>query len=190
MALPEHTVKDWKDTPSTSTPLSAAALEDLESRLADHASASATEAITQASAALTTHGADTTSVHGIADTTALALKSETTAAIATAQAYTNTTVNDEAETRADVDLMAAAADPSQLLATETAWDTDTGLPTVGTVRWPDGATGTYTATCDDWGVASYVVTHVLGGVTRTFTQPTVTRNADGRVTPRPAIVES
>lgn len=62
------------------------------------------------------------------------------------------------------------------------------------VVWPDGATGLYTATVlssDHPGaVDAYTVTKVVGSVTTTYTQPTVTRNANGAVTNRPAITES
>jgi hypothetical protein len=87
-------------------------------------------------------------------------------------------------------LASLAASPDALIASLTTFDDTTGVPTAGTVRWPDGAGGTYTATPDAFGVASYVVTHVLGGVTTTFTQPTLTRDSSGRVTSRPAITVS
>lgn len=67
------TPKDWRDSPETSTPLSAAALEDLETRLAaytDEVRAAITAAAIGAAtpADLATHEADTTNVHGIANT--------------------------------------------------------------------------------------------------------------------------
>lgn len=134
MALPEFTPKDWKDAPSTQTRLSSANIEDLEQRLADHATASAQEAIDQSASALTTHGSDTTGVHGIADTTQLALKSETTAAIATAASYSDSVVNAEAVTRAQQDaLKAPLASPAL-----------TGNPTAPTQ--PEGDESTKIAT--------------------------------------------
>lgn len=152
MALPDFTPKDWKDTPSTDTPLSAAALEDQEARLSDHATASAQEAINQAAAALTTHSSDTTGVHGIPDTSQLALKSETTAAIATAEAYTNTAVNDEAVTRAAQDaLKAPLASPAL-----------TGNPTAPTQA--EGNNSTRIATTE---YADRAVNTLAGTVVRT-----------------------
>lgn len=67
-----------------------------------------------------------------------------------------------------------------------------GAATAASVAWPDGATGAYTAlvvsTAFPGSVDSYRVTHVLGGVTTTYTQPTITRDAStGAVTNRPAI---
>lgn len=51
------TVKDWKDYPDTTTPINAAALEDVEDRLSDYTDSE-----------IATHSADTTSVHGISNT--------------------------------------------------------------------------------------------------------------------------
>lgn len=59
------------------------------------------------------------------------------------------------------------------------------------VVWPDGTVGTYTAlvvsSAFPGAVDSYRVTYG-SPVTRTYTQPTVTRDASGAVTIRPAIV--
>lgn len=64
--------------------------------------------------------------------------------------------------------------------------------TVGTVTWPDGNTGSYTAdtlsstflgATDAWHV-----TWVNGAVTKTITQAAVTRNASGAITAQPALV--
>jgi hypothetical protein len=66
-----------------------------------------------------------------------------------------------------------------------------GAATSAAVLWPDGATGTYTtlvaSTAFPGAVDSYKVTHVLAGVTKTYTQPAVTRDASGAVTNRPAM---
>jgi hypothetical protein len=66
-----------------------------------------------------------------------------------------------------------------------------GAATGFAVTWPDGATGVYagTASVDFPGsIDAYTITHVLAGVTTTFTQPAVTRDATtGAVTNRPAI---
>ena len=64
-----------------------------------------------------------------------------------------------------------------------------GAATSAGVVWPDGATGTYTGTASTavaGAVDSYTVTWV-GSTTKTVTQPTVTRNASGAVTTRPAM---
>lgn len=61
------------------------------------------------------------------------------------------------------------------------------------LRWPDGATGTYTGTASatiPGAVDAYAATHVLSGVTVTFTQPAVTRDGGGAVVNRPALVVS
>jgi len=65
-----------------------------------------------------------------------------------------------------------------------------GAATSAGVLWPDGTTGTYTATTLSstflGAVDGYTVTY--GSPTRlTFTQPAVTRNASGAVTNRPAM---
>lgn len=66
-----------------------------------------------------------------------------------------------------------------------------GAATSAPVLWPDAATGTYTATTVSTAfpgaVDAYTITHVLGGTTLTYTQPAVTRNANGAVTNRPEI---
>ncbi len=66
-----------------------------------------------------------------------------------------------------------------------------GAATSAPASWPDGATGTYTAlvlsSAFPGAVDSYRVTHVVGGTTITYTQPSVTRDATGAVTVRPAI---
>lgn len=59
------TSKDWKDFPDTTTPITAAALEDVETRLSDYTDDE-----------LATHSADTTSVHGIANTALLVTATE------------------------------------------------------------------------------------------------------------------
>jgi hypothetical protein len=59
------------------------------------------------------------------------------------------------------------------------------------VVWPDGKTGTYTAdtlsTAFPGAVDGYHITHVDGAVTKTYTQPTVTRDSNGAATNVPAI---
>lgn len=69
-----------------------------------------------------------------------------------------------------------------------------GALTSATIAWPDGATGVFTA--DTLSVAfpgaidAWHATYVLGAVTLTITQPTVTRDANGAVTVQPAITIS
>lgn len=66
-----------------------------------------------------------------------------------------------------------------------------GVATSAPVVWPDGSPGTYTATTVSTAfpgaVDAYTITYG-SPVTRTYTQPTVTRDSNGAVTNRPAIV--
>lgn len=64
-----------------------------------------------------------------------------------------------------------------------------GVITSAGVVWPDGVTGVFTANAIDatWGaINSYTVTYV-GVTTKTVTQPTMTRDANGSVSNRPAM---
>ncbi len=74
--------------------------------------------------------------------------------------------------------------------TRDANDAATSAPVV----WPDGTAGVYTALVLSsaflGAVDSYSITYVGTDSTRTYTQPTVTRNANGAVTARPAITVS
>lgn len=85
-----------------------------------------------------------------------------------------------------------AANPDQMAVgaiTRSATEAVTGFA----VLWPDGATGVFAgteSTTVPGAVDSYTVTHVLGGVTTTYTQPTFTRNSSGSVTNRPAMTVS
>lgn len=68
-----------------------------------------------------------------------------------------------------------------------------GAATAFGVVWDDGATGQFTgteSTTTPGAIDSYVVTHVLAGVTITYTQPALTRDASGAVTARPGITVS
>ncbi|OZD03901.1 hypothetical protein CH275_16045 [Rhodococcus sp. 06-235-1A] len=68
-----------------------------------------------------------------------------------------------------------------------------GAATGFSVVWDDGATGVFVgteSTTTPGAIDSYTVTHVLGGVTTTYTQPALTRNASGAVTARPAMTVS
>lgn len=85
-----------------------------------------------------------------------------------------------------------AANPDQL-AVGTITRSVNGAATGFSVVWPDGATGTFTgteSTTFPGAIDSYTITHVLAGVTKTYTQPALTRDASGAVTARPAIVVS
>ena len=65
-----------------------------------------------------------------------------------------------------------------------------GAPTSAAVAWPDGTTGTFTGTPSatfPGSLDSYTITY---GTTRTYTQPTVTRDGSGNITNQPAIVLS
>jgi hypothetical protein len=59
------------------------------------------------------------------------------------------------------------------------------------VQWPDGSPGTLTITSRDanGAVLAYNITYG-SPVTKTFTQPTITRNANGAATNVPQIVVS
>jgi hypothetical protein len=68
-----------------------------------------------------------------------------------------------------------------------------GAATSAAVVWPDGSPGNYTATSVSTAfpgaVDAYTITYG-SPVTKTYTQPTVTRNSLGAVTLRPAITVS
>ena len=65
------------------------------------------------------------------------------------------------------------------------------LVTTAAVVWPDGTPGTLTITSRDalGAVLSYNITYG-SPVTKTYTQPTITRNASGAATNVPSIVVS
>lgn len=66
-----------------------------------------------------------------------------------------------------------------------------GTATSAPVVWPDGSPGTYTATTLSatfpGAVDAYTITKVTSGVTLTYTQALISRDATGAVTTRPAI---
>ena len=67
-----------------------------------------------------------------------------------------------------------------------------GAVTTASVVWPDGATGTFTtvtaSTAFPGAIDAYRVTYVSGGVTKTVTQPAVTRDVTtGAVTAQPLL---
>lgn len=69
-----------------------------------------------------------------------------------------------------------------------------GAVTVANVEWPNGVTGTYTSLVFSTSFPGYVdsfqITYVTGAVTKTVTQPTMTRDAGGSVIARPEMVVS
>ena len=88
-------------------------------------------------------------------------------------------------------LVQLAGDPSQLFAGTITNDAN-GAPTSAIVKWPDGAGGIYSGTpSTTWpgAVNSYTITKV-GTPTKTYTQPAVTRDANGYITNRPPITVS
>lgn len=92
----------------------------------------------------------------------------------------------------DARLVSLARTPDVLIAGTITRDAN-GAATSAPVVWPDGTPGTYTAlevsSAHPGAVDSYSVTYG-SPVSKTFTQPTVTRNAAGAVTACPAIVVS
>lgn len=92
----------------------------------------------------------------------------------------------------DLGLEHYARTPEMLIAGTITRDGN-GAATSAPVVWPDGTPGTYTAlevsTAHPGAVDSYQITYG-SPVSKTYTQPTVTRGADGAVTVCPAIVET
>jgi hypothetical protein len=66
-----------------------------------------------------------------------------------------------------------------------------GAIVTASIVWPDGATGVFTtdvaSTAFPGAVDAWHATHVLGGITKTVTQPAVTRDVNGAVIAQPAI---
>ena len=85
-----------------------------------------------------------------------------------------------------------ARNPDLLIAGTITRDSN-GAATSAPVVWPDGSPGTYTATtlstAFPGAVDAYTITYG-SPVTRTYTQPAVTRDASGAPTAVPAIVVS
>lgn len=66
--------------------------------------------------------------------------------------------------------------------------TYTQVVSTATVKWPDGSAGTFTTTNINttWeAIDAYTISHTDSG--KTVTQSLVTRNADGRITTKPAL---
>ncbi|NUR17309.1 MAG: hypothetical protein HOQ13_13505 [Dermatophilaceae bacterium] len=85
-----------------------------------------------------------------------------------------------------------ARNPDALIAGTVTRDSN-GAATSAPVVWPDGTPGTYTAlvvsTAFPGAVDSYSITYGSPAI-KTYTQPTITRNADGAATTVPAITVS
>lgn len=68
---------------------------------------------------------------------------------------------------------------------------DNGAIVTADIVWPDGSTGTFAtdiASTDFPGaIDAWHATYVNNGITKTITQPSVTRDANGAVTAQPAI---
>lgn len=82
-----------------------------------------------------------------------------------------------------------AKNPDNLVAGSLTYDT-AGRLTSAVVEWPDGKPGVLTidgrqASTD--AVTAYHITHVDGVVTKTYTQPTITRDSSGNATAVPQI---
>lgn len=87
-------------------------------------------------------------------------------------------------------LVQAAKNPDLLVTGAITLDSN-DLIASAAVAWPDGTPGTLTITSRDANNAVLAYNITYGSpVTKTFTQPTITRNANGAATIVPAIVES
>lgn len=88
--------------------------------------------------------------------------------------------------------VALAADPALLIFGEVVRDVDGAVMAAGVI-WPDGTLGAFSATAVSaslpGAVDSYTITYGAP-VVRTYTQPAVTRDADGAVIDRPTLVVS
>lgn len=66
-----------------------------------------------------------------------------------------------------------------------------GAIVTASIVWPDGATGTFTtdtaSTAFPGAIDAWHATYVNGAITKTVTQPAVTRDANGAVIAQPAI---
>lgn len=89
----------------------------------------------------------------------------------------------------DTNLQAARSPEDYLTGVRTLTD---GAVTSAAFLWPDGTTGVFTGTPSvafPGSLDSYTITYG-NPVTKTYTQPTVTRDASGNITNQPAIVLS
>lgn len=100
----------------------------------------------------------------------------------------------ELEADLEAALYALARDPDALFAGAVTRNAD-GAATSAVVKWPgpDSSDGTYSGTASTTfpgSVNSYTITRVTPSGTVTYTQPAVTRDANGYVTNRPPITVS
>ena len=106
--------------------------------------------------------------------------------------YVNTpgSATQQALSAAYVGLIQAAKNPDLLVTGAVTLDGSDQI-TSAAVKWPDGSPGTLTITSRDanGAVLAYKITYG-SPVTKTFTQPAITRNANGAATNVPAIVVS
>lgn len=87
-------------------------------------------------------------------------------------------------------LVQLAKNPDTLIAGAVTVDSN-NLVTSAAVKWPDGTPGTLSITSRDTNGAVLAYNITYGSpVTKTFTQPTITRNAAGAATNVPQIVVS
>lgn len=87
-----------------------------------------------------------------------------------------------------IDYKIIASNPDSLIVGNITRNTD-GAATSASVVWPDGTAGTYTGTPSltfAGAIDSYTITYG-SPVTKTYTQPSVTRDSNGAVISRPAI---
>ena len=173
--------------PGTLVPPAAASAADLTAETAARIAAITAEATARASA-------DTaeTAARIAADSAEATARAAADTAEATARAAADTA---EATARAAADTAfykTLAADPEPIIAGTLTRDANEAV-TSAPVVWPDGSTGTFTATTVSTAfpgaVDAWTVTYG-SPVTRTYTQSLVTRDAAGAVTIRPAITVS
>lgn len=90
-----------------------------------------------------------------------------------------------------VPVVTAAKSPDLLITGAITRNGD-GVITSAAVVWPDGKPGTFTTDAIDasGAINGYHVTHVDGSTTKTYTQPTITRDSSGAATNVPQIVVS
>jgi hypothetical protein len=101
-----------------------------------------------------------------------------------------TRLGDTALNATYVGLIQAAKNPDLLIAGAVTLDGSDQV-TSAVVQWPDGSPGTLTITSRDanGAVLAYNITYG-SPITKTFTQPAITRNANGAATLVPQIVVS
>jgi hypothetical protein len=67
---------------------------------------------------------------------------------------------------------------------------ENGAVTTAGIIWPDGTAGTYTALVASTDFLGQIDSYKVTYGTRTYTQPTMTRDENGAVTYRPEMVQS